>query len=120
MASKPMLRSLKVLRENDWQCAVVERWKPVFDKKTRQLRPFGVRVDAFGFGDILAYSATRKQIALIQTTDASSFSKRRLKTLALPELYGWKAAGGLVFLHGWGKQGPRGKRKTWTLKEEVL
>ncbi len=64
MASKPMLRSLKVLRENDWQCAVVERWKPVFDKKTRQL--------------------------------------------------------GLVFLHGWGKQGPRGKRKTWTLKEEVL
>ena len=32
----------------------------------------------------------------------------------------WLAAGnGLVF-HGWAKQGPRGKRKAWTLTTRVI
>ena len=90
--------------------------------------PFPRRIDAFGFGDLLAcrvlpaceFRGPAGQIALIQTTDHSSFSKRKDKLLALPEVAQWKAAGGIVLLHGWGKRGPRGKRKLWTLRQEVL
>lgn len=126
MASKPVQRSLKHLRKQGWTCTVVERWKPVFDKKTGTLRPYGVRVDAFGFGDILACNPDEVLkgeecgIALIQATDATSFAKHLLKILPLPELQKWKDAGGRAILHGWGKRGERGKRKVWTLREEIL
>jgi len=62
----------------------------------------------------------RAKIALVQTTDHSSFAKHKLKILAIPEFQKWKDAGGIVLLHGWGKRGPRGKRKVWTLREEQL
>lgn len=35
-------------------------------------------------------------------------------------LKAWKAAGGRVFLMGWGLRGPRGEKKRWTLREEEL
>ena len=120
MASKPCQRSLKHLRDLGWQCAIVEKWIP-----PRGKMPFGMRVDVWGFGDILACRALPSngdvgEIALIQTTDASSHSKHKEKILALPEYRKWKEAGGWVFLHSWGKRGPRGKRKVWTVREEVL
>ena len=135
MPSKPMQRSLKHLTHAGWQCAIVERWKPRFDK-VKGMIPYGVRVDVWGFGDILACRLVNsadslldavnrtkvrvKEIALVQTTDATSFSKHKAKILAIPEFQKWKDAGGIVLLHGWAKRGPRGKRKTWTLREEVL
>lgn len=46
--SKPVQRSLKILRENGWLVTIVERYiKP-------PNMPFGKRHDAFGFGDLLA------------------------------------------------------------------
>lgn len=64
-----------------------------------------------------------RRIALVQTTDWTSISKHRAKILAIPEFEVWKAAGGLVLLHGWKKRpkdGVRGAKKTWQLKEEIL
>ena len=131
MASKPMQRSLKHLKDNGWTVAIVEKWKKFPGMK------FGVRQDVWTFGDILAcreryhtyktdsgfYCTSDNQspqIALVQTTDYTSIAKHRAKILAVPEFHRWKAAGGLVLLHGWAKRGPRGKRKVWTLKEEIL
>jgi hypothetical protein len=114
-----MQRSIKHLKENGWTVAIVEKWKMFPGMK------FGVRQDVWGFGDILACRQipgirNLATIALVQTTDWTSVSKHREKILAIPEFARWKAAGGLVLLHGWGKRGPRGKRKVWTLKEETL
>lgn len=123
MASKPCQRSLQHLRENGWTVAIVEKWIP-----PRGKMPFGVRQDVWGFGDLLA-CRPRKQIgpfyydsavALVQTTAASGHAAHKAKILAIPEFHQWKEAGGLVFLHSWGKKGPRGKRKVWTLREEQL
>lgn len=143
MPSKPMQRSLKHLKDNGWTVAVVEKWIP-----PRGTMKFGVRRDVFGFGDILAcrpanyvqedktcetcgYPHSRQtngqEIALVQTTGATSsggwFAAHRAKILAIPEFQKWKAAGGIVLLHGWKKRpkdGVRGAKKVWTLKEEIL
>lgn len=129
MASKPTQRSLAYLRKNGWTVCIVEKFLPA-----RGGMPFPRRIDAFNFGDLLAcrsrhvehdkeggdYIACVKEIALIQTTDHSSFSKHKDKILSIPEFQEWKNAGGITLLHGWGKRGPRGKAKRWTLREEVL
>jgi len=118
MRTSPTARSMKYLRDKGWQVARVERWNPFAH----------IRQDVWRFGDILACRRAVildgkgfvYGIALVQSTSVSNFSKRRTKILALAESQEWKAAGGLVLLHGWGKQGPRGKRKTWQLREEML
>jgi hypothetical protein len=129
MASKPTQRSLAHLRQEGWTVCIVEKYLPA-----RGNMKFPRRIDAFGFGDLLACRAwartdnpterTEKEIALVQTTGSPSsggwFAQHRAKILALPEFQQWKDAGGLVLLHGWAKRGPRGKRKVWTLREEVL
>jgi hypothetical protein len=88
---------------------------------------FGRRIDAFGFGDILACRNTRVvgllgpgQIALVQTSALSERRRHKDKTNGLVEFHTWKAAGGIVLLHSWRKLGPHGKRKTWQVLEEKL
>jgi len=117
-------RSLKELRKRGWQCAVVEKW---------QMRPqakFGVRVDVWQFGDVLACrvdpNSGEGMIALIQTFPLTSW-KAHAEKVQEPEIKAamdnWKAAGGIVLFHGWGlkpKDGIRGAKKVWTLREEQL
>jgi hypothetical protein len=117
-------RSLAFLRKNGWQCAIVEKW---------QMRPqakFGVRIDVWGFGDILACRRTGdaveghvSDIALVQTFPLSGWKDHWDKLIEIPELKFWQECGGLVFMHGWAfkpKDGVRGAKKVWTLREEVL
>src|SRR5205814_7171206 len=58
LKTSPTQRTLKLLRDEGFQVAPVERWKPAprFNKETgkTELFPFGVRVDVYGFGDLLA------------------------------------------------------------------
>lgn len=126
MASKPCQRSLGYLRKEGWTVCIVEKWIP-----PRGNMKFGVRIDAFGFADLLAcrilpsceFRGPHGQIALIQTTDHTSFSKHKIKILAIPEFQKWKDAGGIVLLHGWRKgpkDGVRGAKKVWILREESL
>jgi len=126
MASKPMQQSLKYLRDHGWQCAVVERWIQFGPEGQSKMGMPGIRVDVWGFGDILAcryfneLPVPTKETALFQTTDMSSLSKHRTKAENIAELKRWKECGNLAFLHAWAKRGPRGKRKVWTLTEVRL
>lgn len=87
---------------------------------------FGRRIDAYNFGDLLACRLVidapphRGEIALVQTTTKVHMPEHKEKILGIPEFHTWKQAGGIVLLHGWRKIGPRGKRKTWQVSEEVL
>jgi hypothetical protein len=47
--SKPVQRSLAILRDNGWSVAIVEKWIP-----PRGQMKFGIRLDVWGFGDLLA------------------------------------------------------------------
>jgi hypothetical protein len=56
----------------------------------------------------------------VQTTDGTSVSKRLAKMRAEPvasRIRACLAAGNTVLVHGWRRTGPRGKRKTWALRE---
>jgi len=132
--TKATVRSLKYLRDSGWTACVVERWIP-----PRGAMKFGVRIDAFGFGDLLAcrqgkrYADTRtphaltifeedNQIALVQCFPLARW-KDHLLLRNLKEMLAWKAAGGIVLFHGWAlkpKDGVRGAKKTWQLREEQI
>ena len=98
-------------------------------------RPWGNKKDAFGFRDLLAMSD--EGIALVQVTSSDHVSHRVNKIRGVPtdlndpkavreaidiavNARAWQRAGGKIFVHGWAKRGPRGKRKVWTLREEIL
>lgn len=128
--TKATQRSLKYLRDNGWQAAIVERW---------QMRPqaaYGVRIDVWNFADILACRSelvdeghranVNGMIALVQTFPASTWKAHAAKVQE-PEIReaieNWKAAGGIVLMHGWAlkpKGGMRGAKKTWQLREEQI
>ena len=112
----PTARSLAYLRSHGYHAYCVERWIP-------QAR---VRKDVAGFMDILAWSKTPlhgSDILAVQATTGANVSHRVDKIVhgllgADQQAYrDWKAGGRLVVVHGWAKQGARGKRKVWTLRE---
>lgn len=116
--TRAVQRSLAFLRKNGWQAAIVEKWIP-----PRGKMKFGVRIDVWGFGDILACVSDLPSIALIQTFPLARWKDHVERLAAIPELQTWKKAGGLVYLHGWAlkpKDGVRGAKKVWTLREESL
>lgn len=120
-------RSLKRLRDNGWIAWIVEKWIP-----PRGKMKFGIRQDVWGFGDVLACRPAEQGpsgvivnasvTALVQCfpNTGGSFAAHRRKILAIPEHKIWLASGNVILLHGWAKQGPRGKIKRWTLRQEVL
>lgn len=92
-----MSLSLDYLNKCGWTCQIVERWIPGAN----------VRSDAFTFGDVLAYHQGKGLIALVQTTNQTHFSERKMKILDCPHRKGWKAAGGKIYVHAWGPNGLR-------------
>jgi hypothetical protein len=117
--TKANQRSLKHLRDLGWMACIVERWIP-----PRGKMKFGVRIDAFSMGDILACRPIPdEEIALVQCFPMARWKDHVEKISALPELKNWKNSGGILFLHGWAlkpKDGIRGAKKVWTLREEQL
>jgi len=118
MKTRATQRSLAHLKKNGWSVCIVEKYI-----KHPNMR-FGRRIDAFGFGDLLACATDAEtgegMIALIQCTALSERQRHIEKILPIPEFEEWKKAGGIVLLHCWAKRGPRGKMKRWILKEESL
>ncbi|HLE04791.1 MAG TPA: hypothetical protein VI729_09325 [Anaerolineales bacterium] len=106
----PTARSLARLREAGYIACVVEKFNS-FSK---------TRVDAFGFGDILAIHPVWKGAVLVQATTGDNAAKRRQKILALPDALAWLKAGNWILVHGWAKRGGRGERKVWTVKSEQI
>ena len=87
----PMQRSLKLLRESGWICAIVEKYNP-FAK---------VRQDLFGFGDILALR--QGEMLAVQTTTKENVLARKKKIKENPNCELLKSAGCNGHIHGWSK-----------------
>ena len=110
--SSPTQRSLGLLRKEGFCVQVVERFNPYAK----------VRVDLFGFIDIVAIREDFMGILGIQTTSTGNISSRIKKILAIPEAKTWLQCGNKIIVHGWSKRGKVSKRKLWqvTTKEILL
>jgi len=106
----PTQRSLKYLRSKGYHCAIVERWNHFA----------GIRQDLFGIIDIVAIHELFPDTLGIQTTSMSNVSARVEKIKASPYYRALKASHWQIAVHGWGKQGARGKPKMMTLREEYV
>lgn len=103
----PTQRSLKMLRELHWECAIVERWN-AFAR---------IRQDLFGFVDILCICPFRGILA-VQTTVAGSINKRLAKIETEPRAQKFLEAGGQIVIHGWIKGGKRSETPgKWICKQ---
>jgi hypothetical protein len=83
--------TLRMLRDEGYQAAVVERWVPGKD----------IRVDLFGFGDVLAVHPRNRGFLIVQTTSLANVSSRLTKAKGKAELAHWLQAGGAFEVHGW-------------------
>ena len=110
MASiSPTQRSLALLRERGYLCAIVEKFV--------RFPPPGHRVDLWGIGDILAVKAG--ETLLVQCT-TTGVSERVTKIVANPNTIKLLAVPWKIEVWGWRKVGPRGKRKVWECREVPL
>lgn len=104
--TSPTQRSLAQLRKDGCCAQVVERYNAFAH----------IRIDLFGFIDIVSINANQSGVTGIQTTSTGNMSARVLKILAIPEARTWLKCGNKIFVHGWSKKGAAGKRKTYQLK----
>lgn len=109
----PTKRSLDECKKRGWLAHVVEKWCPVAGKWP------GKRVDAFGFGDVLAVELDAPGATLIQATTTQNAPARVTKICeeCREAATAWLLAGNRILVWGWAKRGAEGKRKLWTLKE---
>jgi hypothetical protein len=75
--------------------------------------------DLFGFIDLVAIHPVRGIVG-VQATSGANHAARRTKILALPTAVAWIAAGGIIEVITFAKQGARGKPKRWTTRIEVI
>lgn len=106
--TSPTQRTLAELRKCGATVAIVERWNS-FAK---------IRQDLFGFIDVLALLGPN--IIGVQATTGSNHAARKAKILAEPRALAFVRAGGIIELHSWSETGPRGKKKTWTVRKEDI
>ena len=106
MKTSPTQRSLALLRERGYLCAIVEKWNPYVR----------IRQDLWGFADILAIKGDES--LLVQTTSGSNVSARLAKIENNVQAAMWKCSPNRkIVVHGWAKRGARGERKLWTCRE---
>ena len=110
-------RTLAYLREHDWTCQVVEKWvrygapKEPEGTNTPGRKSPGVRVDLFGFIDIVAIKRGSKILAVqCFTTDWEGHVRKLLDTPAIREAAMTWANAGDVVLMGWRLTKPRGQK----------
>ncbi len=145
-AKRPTQRTLEMLRKDGAIAQVVERWQIIPGHPGGGVRQdlFGcidvvaiippdtdivkaaaeskARYDAeckVGLPFGLPWQATAT-LAGIQCGADSGHSGHKKKCLAEPRLKLWLEAGGLFFIHSWGKNGARGKVKHWQCRIEEL
>lgn len=118
--TSPSARSLDWLRERGVLVDSTERWL-TWAKKRKDLFGFA---DAVGVGElwqVIGGSVVGDQrIMAFQFTSGSNHDARKKKIMASPEAKRWASAFGLIFVISWRKAGPRGKRKTWTPRVEMV
>lgn len=101
-AISPTQRSLKLLRERGYRCAIVEKWNPHAQ----------IRQDLFGFIDILAIKKG-ETLAVQTTSDHGDSVSSHIRKIADAEAIGdVREAGWRIVVHGWSKKDGR-----WFCKE---
>jgi hypothetical protein len=107
----PTARTLQYCRKMGWRIQVVERWNQYA----------GIRIDLFGFIDLIALTPDNVCLG-IQATSSANMSARVTKSTVEKEaeLQHWLACGNQYEVWGWAKRGPAGKRKLWTLRRVAI
>jgi hypothetical protein len=107
----PTGRTLERLRKLGFTACVVEK----FNSFTKR------RIDAFGFGDILA-AREGVGVLMIQATsgDGGNHANRRAKIAQEPRAVQWLLAGGRIEVWSWAKRGGRGEPKRWELRRDEV
>ena len=89
LKTSPTQRSLKLLRDDGWNCAITEHWNPFAH----------IRQDLFGFVDILAIR-DREMLAVQTTTlEHSKAREEKIRSNPLSEIL--KSTGCKIIVHGW-------------------
>ena len=117
-------RTLQALRKRGLQAAVVERWVPYSGSDKTKRRSGGVRVDAFGFIDILAIDPERGAIIAVQSCAATGHAKRKAKILSECRTAAeqWLRCGGVIEIWSWRKSPQKrgSKRMVWKARIETI
>ena len=100
MAASPTSRSLALMRDRGYTCAVTEHWNP-FAR---------IRQDLFGFVDVLCLSG--ETVVAVQTTSYGNVSSRVNKIADHANTPIVRAAGWSIVVHGWHKSKGR-----WVCRE---
>ena len=111
MASmSPTQRTLRLLRsEMGMDACIVEKWNG--HSKTR--------VDAFGFGDILACGSGYPPV-LVQCTSTSNLPARVKKIMDEDKALSWLDSGGAIWAIGWKKYKRVGNQKQWRHTMQII
>lgn len=104
----PSARTIAECRKRGWTIQCVEQTIRIPGGRT-------FKRDLFGVLDLVAL--TGAGILGIQATGGGNNSHRRAKILAEPRARLWLLNGARLAIWNWEKQGARGKRKTWQLRE---
>lgn len=101
----PTQKSLKLLRERGYSVFITEHYN-AFAK---------VRVDLYGFIDIVGLHPKERGILGIQTTTGTNLSARIKKAQGIKQYWLWLSCGNDVEFHGWRKLLKKrgGKQKIW-------
>lgn len=110
MSGSPTQRSLKLLRDEGYTCQIVEK----YNQFAR------VRIDLFGFIDIVCLRAGDKGLLGVQTTSTANINARVKKIKDLPVHRLWLEAGNRIEVQGFSKKGKVGKVKHWVVKRIVI
>ena len=137
--TSPTQRSLAYAEDHEWPAAVVEKWVPrgpggpplaAPGAPAYAGSPFGFRKDMWGCIDLLVLDDLPGVLA-VQACAGSSHATRAAKARGIifmdsdgPKkgraLRRWLEKGNRIEVWSWAKQGPRGKRKLWTLRRELI
>lgn len=98
----PMRRSLALLRDRGYLCAIVEKRNHI-----------GITQDLYGFGDVLALR--KDEVLLVQTTTGSNAAARVAKIVELETYPRVLESGIKVHVHGWRKL-----KSGWACREVEL
>lgn len=106
MTTSPTQRSLALLRSENYEPQIVERYNSF--SRTRS--------DLYGWIDILAIHKETGDVLVVQTTSATNVSSRMNKITASEHLSLVRKAGWSIEVHGW----KRGRNGRYTVRRENL
>ena len=108
-------KTLRELRKRGYTCAIAEKWNAFAG-------PHGVRIDLFGFIDIVALDRQRRITIGIQSTGPSGHAEHKRKILACDNALEWLECRNVIELWSWRKllKKKGGKQRIWVARVEEI